>query len=210
MGKKFEVEKRAVVGVDEVEKIARFLEGKAKLTTTFKRFSVIFWNHPEAKPAEAATHDFRIRITGNRGLFTLKYGDWRGGGREEYEFHFDPAELDSVVNIMRVWGYKWGTTTQVERRKYDYRGMEIVLDRYLDDGSGLVEIEAQCRKESDFEKAEGKIDRLMEEWGLKPLTREGMVEFVNRLNEKKENYFDISAGQTGKYVRRWLKMIRGK
>lgn len=56
------------------------------------------------KTEEASPYDFRIRITGDKGLFTLKYGDWRGGGREEYEIHFDVSELDAVVNIMRVWG----------------------------------------------------------------------------------------------------------
>lgn len=187
-----------------VEKIIKLLDEEAKLEKTFNRFSIIFWNHAETKPAEASQYDFRIRITGNKGLFTLKYGDWRGGGREEYEFHFDTEELDDVVNIMRVWGHKWGTTTRVERRKYEYRGMEVVIDRYLDDGRGILEIEKECQNENDFEKYERGIDNLMNKWGLEPMTKEGMVEFVRSINDNENNYFDLSSGDTDRYVRMWL------
>lgn len=208
MAKKYELEKRALIKPELVEDIIKLLDREAKLEKTFERFSIIFWNHAKAKPAEASSYDFRIRITDDKGLFTLKYGDWRGGGREEYEFHFDIEELDSVVNIMRVWGHKWGTTTHVERRKYDYEGMEVVVDRYLDDGIGLLEIERECRDEKDFVKGEKVIDKIMAEWKLSPLTKEGMVAFVRQLNDKKGNYFDISAGDTSKYISKWLREIK--
>src|SRR3990170_5350115 len=126
MSKKFELEKRALIEPKQLEKVIELLDIEAKLEKTFKRFSIIFWNHPETSPAEASPYDFRIRITDGVGLLTLKYGDWRGGGREEYEFHFDLNELSAVVNLMRVMGNKWGTVTHVERRKYRYEGMEVV------------------------------------------------------------------------------------
>ncbi|OGM25650.1 hypothetical protein A3D00_02800 [Candidatus Woesebacteria bacterium RIFCSPHIGHO2_02_FULL_38_9] len=105
-------------------------------------------------------------------------------------------------------GYKWGTTTYVERRKYSCQEMEIVIDRYLDDGIGLLEIEKECQGEEDFEKNERTIDMLMSKWGLQPLTKERMVKFVRRINDKQANYFDVSSGDTNKYIELWLRRIK--
>ncbi|OGM25651.1 hypothetical protein A3D00_02805 [Candidatus Woesebacteria bacterium RIFCSPHIGHO2_02_FULL_38_9] len=49
MSKKYELEKRALVEAELVEKIIKLLDRKAQLEKTFERFSIIFWNHAEAK-----------------------------------------------------------------------------------------------------------------------------------------------------------------
>lgn len=208
--KKFELEKRALIEPEKLEEVISLLDKEAKLEKTFKRFSVIFWDHAESTPAEASPFDFRIRITDGIGLFTLKYGDWRGGGREEYEFHFDLAELSAVVNLMRVMGNKWGTVTHVERRKYKYEEMEVVIDKYLDDGKGILEIEKMCGSEEEFEKGEKVIDGIFAKWGLTPMTKEGMVEFVKYTNEKKDNYFDLDSGEVNAYIEEWRKSLHDR
>ncbi len=206
--KKFELEKRALIDAGKLEGVLALLEKEAIPQKTFRRFSIIFWNHPETAPAEASPYDFRIRITDGVGLFTLKYGDWRGGGREEYEFHFNLDELLAVVNLMRVMGNKWGTVTHVERRKYEYEGMEVVIDKYLDDGKGILEIEKDCRSEREFEAGEKVLDEIFAKWNLTPLTKEGMVEFVKYTNEKKTNYFDLESSGVDEYIAAWRKRIK--
>jgi adenylate cyclase class IV len=206
--KNFELEKRSLVEVDDLEKVISFLDAQAKLDKTFTRFSIIFWDHADAQPAENSNFDFRIRIANNQGLFTLKYGDWRGGEREEYEFHFDLDELSQVVHMMRVQGNKWGTTTHVQRRKYSYQGFEIVADKYLDDGRGIIEIEKICHSEEDFKIGELQIDQIFAEWKMTPLSSDEMVHFVRYTNAKQENYFDLEGKGVDFYIQEWKKKIQ--
>ena len=208
MAKKFELEKRALIEPEQLEEVISLLDKEAKLEETFRRFSIIFWDHAETAPAEASPYDFRIRITDGVGLFTLKYGDWRGGGREEYEFHFNLNELSAVVNLMRVMGNKWGTVTHVERRKYRYEGMEVVVDKYLDDGKGILEIEKDCKSEKEFEEGEKVLDEIFAKWNLAPLTKEGMVEFVVYTNNKKDNYFDLELHGVDEVISTWKRRIK--
>ena len=81
--------------------------------------------------------------------------------------------------------------------------MGVTLDKYLDDGKGILEIEALTRSKKDFTKAEAKIDKIFWEWGITPLNKEGFVEFVKYINNKKYNFFDLSKGGVEKYIRLW-------
>lgn len=204
---KFELEKRALLNPKETNGAIALLDKKAKKLGSFKRFSIVFWDHPETEP-KITPYDFRVRITGKIGLFTLKYGDWRGGGREENEFHFDIKELSSVVNLMRVLGYKWGTVTHVERRNYVIQSMEIVLDKYLDDGKAILEIEKRCESKREFKLAEKAIDKVFEGLQIKPLTKADMTEFVRYTNDKKENYFNLAKNPVEKYILLWKRKIK--
>ena len=208
MTRKFELEKRVLLESRQVKKFISFLDKKAVPKGGFRRFSIILWKHAEPEPDTAASLDFRIRITKKKGLFTLKYGDWRGGGREEYEFYFDVSELASVLNLMRVLGYKWGTTTYLERGNYKYRGMNVTLDRYLDDGKAVLEIETVLGSKNQFKEAEKKIDAIFAEWGLKPFDKADFVEFIRYTNNKKKNYFDFTRGRVEKYIRLWEKNFK--
>ncbi|WKZ27739.1 MAG: CYTH domain-containing protein [Candidatus Dojkabacteria bacterium] len=207
-----EVEKRSLVTQQQLDThpLKNFFSEKATLQKHFRRFTMVGIENADFTPNPDSLIDLKVRTTEEKGLLTVKYGNWHTGtAREEHEISFNPeTEITAVMNILRLLGRQTFIISYLERFEYHFENIIITKDVYKSmPGSILLELEVGVQNENEVESAEKKIDNLMAELQLETLDSEGTKRFIADMNAIKEYQVSFVSQSVDEWYTKWSDYI---
>lgn len=198
----FEVEKRGLFTKSKYNRLLKFMKTNATFIKQKKRFQLVYLKKMNFKADPTNPVDLRVRITNGEGKLVLKYGNWHTGeSRAEYEVDFPIEEIEEVLNIFKILDKKWGTSVFSDTQLFRFKGIEVAIVHTHKD-IYYWELELLVKKKSEIKKAESRIEKLITEFSLKPLSSKGMQKYVNDLNKRRFWQFNFKKEDIGKWLKK--------
>ncbi|MFH1388610.1 MAG: hypothetical protein ABIG86_01150 [Patescibacteria group bacterium] len=199
-----ELEKRFLIDSNTKTTLEKFLSTKGEFKRVDKRFSLIYYKNEDLGEEENETIDLRVKVTSGACKVSLKVGSWHADAiRKEYEFNFEMEDLENVLNVLKVAGFKWGAINYLTRKVYEYNALEICIDAHYTFDKILVEMEALNSDPDTVKKFEYAVKSISKRYNLNELKSEEMKEFVNRLNGRLDWKFNFQDTQIEKWLCEW-------
>lgn len=204
-----EIEKRALLNKQKFNSLQNFFKKNGKFIKTFKRYTLLQISREDFYPNKDAKTDIRVRTDGTEAKLTVKSGNWHSGeSRQEFEIHFDLAEIKDAVGMMLALSKPYFVTVYFERWVCEYKKYEVSLDKYYFNDDYILEIELKedVSKEK-IEKEEKLIYKMLEEFEVEPLEADGMVEFITKLNFVEECQINFEKISLDEWYEKWEDFI---
>lgn len=193
-----ELELRGPLTKKEFVDLNKFMQKNAKYLRDFKRLQFLYYNDEQLKKQPGYVHrDFRIRVENRNPTLTMKYGDWRkGNAREEMHIPFLLEDLDEMVRLLTILGYKKGRFILQETSIYLFEEIEWALVKIPGVGKDYYYFEAEVSGENlNVEKEKTKLMKSISKLKLKVFEDEEFSKFCTTLDNIEGRQFDFGKDQ---------------
>ncbi len=182
-----EIEIRGKLEKADFERLKKLFSEKGKLIRHYFRLSADIspgfdpqtrsWPKPDLI-------DLRVRKSNEKEVIIIKIGDYADKVRKEIEVELKEGQLIKALGLLETMGFGQGMIYFGQSWEYKYKEFEVKLVQYGDNYFNW-EIESH-QKSLD-------PDRLAEELGLTPLTREEFKKEVDWQNQNLHQLYSLKA-----------------
>jgi len=182
-----ETEKRTGLSQDEARRLKSRLDRQYERISVVPRTVVVKVDNDDFSPNPDALVDIKTKLVGSETLLSVKYGSWHGNtARQEHEVQFRRADLDSLLAILKLFGYSKFIVLSTVRTTWAAPGVSITLDEYQQLGKALFEVEL-TEKVQD----EALIDHTFTALDIQSMDSEQTIDFISSLNQAREIQVDL-------------------
>lgn len=167
-----EIEQRGYLS----ESFKGWLEGNAEKVDEYEQLNVFCESDQDSVEGFVdKKYTMSVVLTKRHGVVTgeakMKKGDIGAASRQEYQFDFDPDDIDSLLGILETLGVTGYCLRYYQRTDYKYREFDISLKE-----NGLLadhyEIETGVSDESKVEEGKKIMNQFIQERGLNILGKD--------------------------------------
>ncbi len=135
--------------------------------------------------------DLRVKISKKQAKLSLKYGTFSDVGREELEINIPKSEVLKLIKMLAYLGWKHAVVYATEAWETEIDKITFTIVKILRTPFSFFEAEILVKNKKEVKKAEEKLKKFLEKFGLKPFTEEEFYDFCNRINGIEEFKFDF-------------------
>ena len=195
--KDYEVELRALVPADQVERILEYCKRRGKLISRDRRFFIAY-DDPDGSGPRSRQRDIRLRVTNGRPEIMVKTGNSGHVSRQEAGLPIvADTSLRQIMTALAIMGFSQGMAGLRVIRRHQVGEAEFALQeaRLVAEPdkthSYYLEVEIMTNRVGQAT-AEAAIRQIFADLNLVPLTPQETHAYIDTLNHKANQPFDYS------------------
>jgi adenylate cyclase class IV len=203
-----EVEKKALINNNTWEKIISDNKEDIRIFAEAKKLILIKSDDSTFQLNKKPKIDLKLRTSKNDALMTIKTGTWQlNSPRKEFEFHFDKKEISSILEIFKLFGYKYYFMMYINKEKYLLKDLIITIEKYKNADQLIISIEVLVDFEHEISEGMKRVSDFLKEYGIAEKSQEEVTYYTNQLISSENNQINFEKVEVADWEKDSLKLI---
>ena len=203
-----EYEIRCLIEDKDKDRIVNLISDRCGHLGVERRFTLVHVGRADFVPDPSRVRDIKIRTDGRTARLTVKLGSWHDAvGRSEFEIELPAEQFGNAAKVLTALGYNYFVQMYTTRHQGADGLVEYSLDVISPSEVNVLEIELR-QPLDDEEEALRSLNSVAESLAVVPLTSEGTVAYVSRINADKASQLDFERVSVDEWLAQSIDMIK--